>query len=162
MTNLSRFQAWLSGKSSDECKRHHGVRMPDGPQKWPARKNSFRVRGQRDSLSVALMRKYFTFAFSEIVIVCRHPASSKRGVRAIVTIRGVRGAVGASGRSVFNHADERIRCAREVVWSWSPGAETKVAELGEFSGSTGARKPVPGESAYKPFSHRAGKAGLSG
>jgi len=32
-------------------------------------------------------QKYFSFVFSEAVIYCRHPASSKRDVR-VVTLRG--------------------------------------------------------------------------
>jgi D-tyrosyl-tRNA(Tyr) deacylase len=40
--------------------------------------------------------KYSAFVFTEIVVVYRHPASSKRDVR-VVTIRGVRGAVDAVG-----------------------------------------------------------------
>jgi hypothetical protein len=40
--------------------------------------------------------KYSYFYFSEIVVLYRHPASSKRGVR-VVTIRGVRGAVDVIG-----------------------------------------------------------------
>jgi len=43
-----------------------------------------------------LREKYSGFYFSEIVVVYRHPASSKRDVR-VVTIRGVRGAVDVIG-----------------------------------------------------------------
>jgi hypothetical protein len=38
----------------------------------------------------------------------------------------------------------------EVVWSWSPGAETKFEMLLTSIASDRGNKPVPGESAYKP------------
>ncbi len=46
---------------------------------------------------------------------------------AIVTERRVRDAVGAAGRSMMSHADERCRGAGEIVGSWSPDAEAKRA-----------------------------------
>jgi hypothetical protein len=36
----------------------------------------------------------------------------------------------------------------EVVWSWRPGAGAKCAA--KEPQTTGARKPIPGESSYKP------------
>jgi hypothetical protein len=45
-------------------------------------------------------------------------------------------------------ADDRRWHGREIVWSWHPGADAKLA----FSTSaqvTGATKPVPGEITYK-------------
>jgi hypothetical protein len=38
----------------------------------------------------------------------------------------------------------------EVVWSWPPGAEVKLAMmLKRIAPMTGAREPVPGEITYK-------------
>jgi len=63
----------------------------------------------------------------------------------------VRDAVGVSGCSVSDHADERSDAHGEIVWSWSPGAEIKFAQLVSTSARmTGARKPIPGEITYKP------------
>jgi len=62
----------------------------------------------------------------------------------------VRDAVGVSGCSVIFHADEQHDTHGEVVWSWSPGAETKLGMLRRASWATGAIKPVPEEITYKP------------
>jgi len=58
--------------------------------------------------------------------------------------------VGVSDCSVINRADEQFDTHGEIVWSWSPGAEAKSAALLTSAGMTGARTPVPEESAYKP------------
>jgi hypothetical protein len=57
----------------------------------------------------------------------------------------MRDAMGVSGRSVSNRADERLDAHGQAVWSWSPGAEIKFAPT--MVRMTGARQPVPGESA---------------
>jgi len=35
--------------------------------------------------------------------------------------------MGAAGRSVSNHADERSVAHAEIAWSWPPDAEAKPA-----------------------------------
>jgi hypothetical protein len=49
---------------------------------------------------------------------------------------------------VTTAADDRRRHEREVVWSWHPGADAKLA-LSTRVRVTGARQPVPGEITYK-------------
>jgi hypothetical protein len=68
-----------------------------------------------------------------------HPASMKRGVRAVVTTReaGMRWTRMARQTNVAN-ADG------EVVWSWPPDAEAKFA--GSSRRRRGQESPVPGES----------------
>src|SRR5262249_40228076 len=91
-----------------------------------------------------LERKYFSFAFSEIVIMCRIPPH-RRGAY-------------ASSRYVEAGCDGREGCAGraqagtdgEVVWSWRPGADAQRNARNAHCRDTGARKPVPEESAYKP------------
>jgi hypothetical protein len=83
--------------------------------------------------------KYFSFVFSESVLLYYHPASSKRGVR-VVTIREV----GSGGRERRREtsADER---GREIVWSWHSGANAKSA-LSTSAWATGAISRSPGRS----------------
>jgi hypothetical protein len=38
----------------------------------------------------------------------------------------------------------------EVVGSWRSGASAKLAMMLRITRTTGARKPVPGETSYKP------------
>jgi len=63
-------------------------------------------------------QKDFTFVISEVNVLSRHPASSKRGVARDrhETRGGVAVAVTALA-SVLDHADEQGGCGREVVWS---------------------------------------------
>jgi hypothetical protein len=69
----------------------------------------------------------------------------KRGVsRPSRTLRW--DAVGASGCSMVFHADEQLGAHGEVVWSWRPGAGAQRNARARCR-DTGARKPVPGESA---------------
>ena len=62
----------------------------------------------------------------------------------------------ASGRSL---PDEDAAVYGEVVWSWrrDPGATLAVSP----AGNGGKKGRFPGESAYKPSNHCAGKAGMS-
>ena len=62
----------------------------------------------------------------------------------------------ASGRSL---PDENAAAYGEVVWSWrrDPGATSAVSP----AGNGGKKGRFPGESAYKPSNHCAGKAGMS-
>jgi len=62
----------------------------------------------------------------------------------------------ASGRSL---PDENAAAYGEVVWSWrrDPGATLAVSP----AGNGGKKGRFPGESAYKPSNHCAGKAGMS-
>jgi hypothetical protein len=55
-------------------------------------KTNFASRFNAITPAEPLREKYFYFFFTEIMVVCRRPASSKRGVR-VVTIRGVRDAM---------------------------------------------------------------------
>jgi hypothetical protein len=82
--------------------------------------------------------KYSCFYFSEIMLLCRYPASSKRDVR-VVTIRGVRGAVDA-GCWRRTSADER---GREIVWSWRPGADAKREDVDASSARRGQTSRSP-------------------
>jgi hypothetical protein len=102
-----------------------GTDLPCGQRKSPARKNYFREPLQSDQRIVPVARKYFTFVFSEIVVGCRHPASTGGALRAIVTTReaGMRWTSGLA-------ACTRVRTNKlvtdgEIVWSWPPGAEAK-------------------------------------
>ena len=62
----------------------------------------------------------------------------------------------ASGRSL---PDENAAAYGEVVWFWrrDPGATLAVSP----AGNGGKKGRFPGESAYKPSNHCAGKAGMS-
>jgi len=55
--------------------------------------------------------------------------------------------------------DETPAAAGEIVWSWrrDPGATLAVSSVG----NGGKKGRFPGESAYKPSNHCAGKAGMS-
>jgi hypothetical protein len=90
-------------------------------------------------------QKYSYFFFSEYVY-CGVVPLRYEGRFAIVTTRGV----GCDGLSVLqravSRADERRGQDGEIVWSWHPGADAKLATMP----MTGARTPVPEESAYKP------------
>jgi hypothetical protein len=70
--------------------------------------------------------------------ILAHPASMKRDVRAVVTTReaGMRWTRMARQTNVAN-ADG------EVVWSWPPDAEVKLAMMLRITLATGARKPGP-------------------
>jgi hypothetical protein len=67
--------------------------------------------------------KFLCFFFSEIMFLYAHPASSKRGVRVVTNVEA-----GCDG-----HDRLRVTSATdvdgEVVWSWPPGAEAKLAML---------------------------------
>jgi hypothetical protein len=86
--------------------------------------------------------KYSCFYFSEIVVLYRHPASSKRDVR-VVTIRGVRGAVdatGGAGRAPMS-ADAK---------SCGPGVPVLTPSLRcDEPAGDGGNQAVPGEITYK-------------
>jgi hypothetical protein len=51
--------------------------------------------------------------------------------------------MGVSGCSVIIHADEQPDAHGEIVWSWSPGAETKLAMLSTSITSDGGNKAGP-------------------
>jgi len=52
-----------------------------------------------------------------------------RDVRAVVTIREVGMRWPCRVAAWSDHADERHRCGREIVWAWPPGAEAKLATM---------------------------------
>src|SRR3569832_785588 len=83
----------------------------------------------------ALGRKYFAFVFSESVVCCLHPASSKRGVR-VVTIRR-----GGLRWTCERRQTTGVRTDGEVVWSWRPGAGA-LRNAFTRCRRTGAREPV--------------------
>ncbi len=93
------------------------------------------------------------------------PASSKRGVR-VVTIRGVRDAVAIVLSGALRKTTGRVMDG-EIVWSWRRDAGAKLARCNStsLSDARASRRrrwqesPFTGESTYKPFPHRAGKAG---
>jgi hypothetical protein len=67
-----------------------------------------------------------------------HPASMKRDVRAVVTTRE------AGMRWTRMARQTNVACADgEVVWSWPPDAEVKLAMMLRITLATGARKPGP-------------------
>jgi hypothetical protein len=67
-----------------------------------------------------------------------HPASMKRDVRAVVTTRE------AEMRWTRMARQTNVACADgEVVWSWPPDAEVKLAMMLRITLTTGARKPGP-------------------
>ena len=65
----------------------------------------------------------------------------------------------AAGVRVISSPGETSAAAGEVVWSWrrDPGATL----VGFPAGYGGKKGRFPGESAYKPSNHCAGKAGMS-
>src|ERR1700744_85545 len=54
-----------------------GLKMPDGSRKERAAKNYFHQLFQIDGHGPALLRKNFSFAFTEIVFHSTHPASGR-------------------------------------------------------------------------------------
>jgi hypothetical protein len=74
-----------SGKSSHECKRCRSPAAPTGSDICVLIETIFALSFNAMS-SVDASVKYFTFFFTEFVFLCRHPASPRRGVRAVVTI----------------------------------------------------------------------------
>jgi hypothetical protein len=85
--------------------------------------------------------------FQKLVFHRRHPASSQRGVRAIVTIREVGMRWPCRCCSAHSRVDEHIDADGEVVWSWPPGAEVKVAMLlDEHCKRRGQQSRSPGRS----------------
>ena len=73
------------------------------------------------------------------MIICWHPASC-RGTYA--SSRYVE--VGLRWTRMVA-PDERHCCGREIVWSWSPGAETKLADSDELAGDGGKRAGPRGD-----------------
>ncbi len=69
--------------------------------------------------------------------------------------------MGVSDCSAVTRADEQCGTHDEIVWSWPPDAEATLAVI-MIRRLRGQDSPVPGESTYKPSSHRAGNAGLIG
>jgi hypothetical protein len=57
----------------------------------------------------------------------------------------VRDAVDASCQALLRKTTDVI-AYDEVVWSWHPGADAKLAMMLRIAPMTGAIKPVPGES----------------
>ena len=59
----------------------------------------------------------------------------------------------------FGSPDENAAAYGEIVWSWrrDPGAKPVEQSIG----NGGKKGRFPGESAYKPSNHCAGKAGMS-
>jgi hypothetical protein len=55
----------------------------------------------------------------------------------------VRDAMDAITRSMRWHADERVSADGEIVWSWSPGAETKSAMLMASMAGDGGKNAGP-------------------
>jgi hypothetical protein len=83
----------------------------------PASKNYFRKPPQSDHCHAAMPGKHFSFVFSEIVLVCRHPVSAGGACRDRHDARGG-DAVAVRARSILiQGADERVRADGEVVWS---------------------------------------------
>jgi len=91
-----------------------------------------------------LDEKYSAFYFSEIMIICAHPASMKRAFRPIVTTREA----GSGGRRKRERRSRRSRTAK----SWGPGVPVLALMRDDAShqAQTGANKPVHGETSYKP------------
>jgi hypothetical protein len=81
----------LSGKSASAD--HTAARQ--NPVKPAARKNEFHLPIQRDLGRPDRQAKIYRFSFSEIAVFFAPSRLMKRGVR-VVTIRGVRVAVGAT------------------------------------------------------------------
>jgi hypothetical protein len=116
---------------------------------WPRRyhvpTSIFREPHQADWAVPSSSSKNIAFAFSENVYSGAIPLRYE-GRFAIVTTRGV----GCDGLSVLqravSRADGQYGQDDEIVWSWHPGADAKLATMP----MTGARTPVPEESAYKP------------
>ena len=123
-----------------------------------APKSAFCSTSQRHPPCPDVPQKIFRFRFIRIRDCLSPSRLDQRGAsRSSRTLR--RDAVGVSVRSVIICADERIRCAGEIVWSWPPDAEVTLAVM--IRRSRGQESPVPGESTYKPSNHRAGNAGMS-
>jgi hypothetical protein len=72
--------------------------------------NLFCKRYQSVRLETTVSSKNFTFSFSEIVVVYRHPASHEGRTRRHDTR-------GGDAVDVKMLPDERHRCGREIVWS---------------------------------------------
>jgi hypothetical protein len=117
-----------SGKSFASDEFASAFSFPTGNRKLQTT-NYFCQPDQFDNTEIIAVPKNCSFHFSEFDISLPHPASSQRGVRAIVTIRevGMRWPcrVAARIRAPTNNID----ADGEVVWSWPPGAEVKIAVL---------------------------------
>jgi hypothetical protein len=114
--------------------------------KTTARENLFHQHLQSDRAS-GISRSNFLFLFFGNHATTLATPPHQRGVsRSSRTWR--RDAVGASDCSVGSScADERPGAHGQAVWSWHPGADAKSATFLTSVAATGARKPVPGESA---------------
>ena len=111
----------------------------------PARKNSFRERFQRRAAGLLSTTKFSSFVFTEIMYDSRPSCLAERDVRAVVTIREV-GMRWPCGLAVHLMHGRTSLCGREIVWSWSPGAETKpAATLTRCAGDGGNRAGPRGE-----------------
>jgi hypothetical protein len=89
---------------------------PDRGRNTVRQKTHFSNRFNRITPVQSAREKYLAFVFSEIAVLCRHPASHE-GRFAVVTKRRVRDAVGASPCSMMFHADERGDAHGQVAWS---------------------------------------------
>jgi hypothetical protein len=128
--------------------RELGTGMSNRRAKSSAPKNSFRKLHQRDHAHTAYGPKDFTFVFSEVVFILCRPASC-RGTYARRHERrgGMRWCVGLQ-RDLFAPTNFPTR----TVKSCGPGLpvlRSCATRQGALS-QTGAIKPVPEESAYKP------------
>jgi hypothetical protein len=86
-------------------------------------------------------QKYISFAFSENMIGCRHPASTGGAYRDRHDTRG------GQAVAALSRATNGFDAVGEIVWSWPPGAEAVRRRIPRRAGGN---KPVPKESAYKP------------
>ena len=87
--------------------------------------------------------RYFYFVFSENVLYWLHPASSKRGVS-----RSSRTwSAGSDGRTGSQHdpimRTNDIGTHGEVVWSWHPGADAKLAVMLAHHADDGGKNAGP-------------------
>ena len=74
----------------------------------------------------SLPQKYFSFFFSETMLLSRHPASTRGAYRDRHDTRG-RDAMAKRCRSVLNARGRTASRGREVVWSWRRDAGAKLS-----------------------------------
>jgi hypothetical protein len=127
-----------SGKSVLGRARHRRARVPDGQRKSCARKNLFRELHQGDRRDALSQYKFFSFVFSENDVSSCHPASARGTFRPIVTIReaGLRW-TRHRRRTNGGEADG------EIVWSWHPGADAKLAAMHAHRVNDGGNQAGP-------------------
>ena len=87
------------------------------------------------SRSSAPFGKNSTFVFTEFVSLLAPSRLNERGVRAVVTRREAGRRWTCRVAAWLCRADEQSRCGREVVWSWPPDAEAKLAVACESTGA---------------------------